>query len=409
MPTIKDVKARWILDSRAKPTVEVELSSDSTTVRVAAPSGASTGKKEAKELRDGGKAFHGYGVSIAISNVEKFLKPILIREDPTNQEALDKAMIEVDGTPDKHVIGGNAMIATSMAIAKLGAAERGIELFEHIHDIFYDGTRLSMPITMFNVINGGEHAGNELAVQEFLIVPQLKTFKARYQAAAEIYFSLRELIRQTHGKDAINVGDEGGFALPLKRTEEALVLLEDAIDEAGYTGKVKLSLDAAANSFYDGKTKLYNIDGKKLSREELVDHYVELNKSFHFLSLEDPFAETDPEGFAMLKKKRFTVIGDDLTVTNVKRLRRFKDDISGLIIKPNQIGTLTETFATLSYAQEHTPFIIVSHRSGETEYPFIAHFAVGVGAPYAKFGAPARSERTAKYNELLRIEEILGS
>ncbi len=401
---IEEIHARWILDSRAKPTVEVELSDGKNKVKAASPSGASTGKKEAKELRDNGKTFHGYGVSKAVANVRNILAPLLKGKNPEEQEEIDKLMIKADGTVNKERIGANAMIATSIAVAKLGAAAKEVEVYKHIEEI--TKSKAKLPKTMFNIINGGEHAGNELAVQEFLIVPQQKEFSERYECASEVYLYLKDEIKRRYGRDAINVGDEGGFAPPLKETREALELIEKAIGDAGCSGEVKISMDAAANSFYsDGS---YRIDGKKLTSDELVDYWTEVNSDYKLLSLEDPFSEDDFEGFKALKSKNCCkIIGDDLTVTNVERLKKFAEGLDGLIIKPNQIGTLTETFETVSFAREKTPFIIVSHRSGETEDAFIAEMAAGLGSPYAKFGAPARGERTCKYNQLLRIEEKL--
>jgi enolase len=313
-------------------------------------------------------------------------------------------MIKLDSTHNKEKLGANATVATSMAIAKAAAASMHMELYEYIAEL--SGNKPTLPTPMFNIINGGKHAGSELSVQEFMIVPQLKQFSDNLQASAEIYITLKEILLRKYGKGAINVGDEGGFAPPINKTEDALSIISKAIIESGYGGDVKISLDCAAESFYSKGQ--YKIDGKQRKPADLVDHYIELAKKFKLLSIEDPFIETQAAHFAKLKKANVCkVIGDDLTVTNVRILGEVAAAIDGIIIKPNQVGTITETLNTVNLAKKKTPFIICSHRSGETEDTFIADFAVGIASPYVKFGAPARSERTAKYNRLLRIEELL--
>jgi len=396
------------LDSRGNPTVEVEVLTESAMGRAAAPAGASKGRREALELRDGGEAFLGKGVSKAVRNVNEIIGPALIGMDSTQQREIDYKMIELDGTENKSRLGANAIVATSMAVAKAAANSLEVPLYYHLGGALAD----TLPTPLLNLINGGAHAGNDLAIQEFMIVPwDFSTFSEALQAASEIYQHLKHFLKEKYGKGAINVGDEGGFAPPLKTTEEALNALVQAIRKAGYEDRVALALDAAASHFYDRERDLYLIDGRELSREGLLEFYEELVRDYPIVSIEDPFHEDDWEGFKeAVKRLKIRIVGDDLLVTNPKLVKKAIKEgaANAVLVKVNQVGTVTEATDVIEEATRASWAAIVSHRSGETEDAFIAHFAVGARAPAIKAGAPARGERTAKYNELLRIEAELG-
>jgi enolase len=399
---IKEVKATWIIDSRAMPTIKAIVKTEKATGIGHAPAGASKGKNEAYELRDNEKAFHGFGVENAIKNINRVISKALVGKDEKNQKDIDKTMIKLDGTKNKKKLGANAIIACSIACIDAAAKSDNVELFHYISSIAK--TEYKMPLCMFNVINGGKHAGNMLAFQEFLLVPQLKNIRDNIKAACEIYISLKSLLQKLYGKHSTNVGDEGGFSPNFEKNWQALDLITKAIKEMTYENDVKISIDAAASSFYNNRN--YYVDGKTLKPDELVDYYKDLIKTYKILSIEDPFSEEHYKYYKELKSYT-KVIGDDLTVTNIEFVRNYKGLINGLIIKPNQIGTITETIETFKFAKKHCPFIITSHRSGETESSFIADLAVGLGSPYVKFGAPARGERTAKYNRLMEIGDML--
>ncbi len=408
---IKKIKAREILDSRGNPTVEVDLYTGAGLSRAAVPSGASTGKHEAVELRDGGKRYGGKGVLKAVGHVNTLIAKHFNGRDVRLQAEIDEELINLDGTENKGNLGANALLGVSMAACKAAAAGKGMPLFEYIASI--SGNKdISLPVPSMNVINGGAHAGNALEIQEFMIQPFGSSFAESLRMAAETYHVLKKIIKEKHGKDAVNVGDEGGFAPPLKDTHDALDLIMKAIDEAGYHGKIELALDAAASGFFrDGA---YHLDGRKLSTEGMVDFYRELASKYPIILFEDPFDEEDWHGFASLTEKmgeKLTVMGDDLLVTNVKRIRKAVEmsACNGLLLKVNQIGTVTEAIRAAKYAMDNKWRVMVSHRSGETSDSFIADLVVGLGTGLIKTGAPCRSERLAKYNQLLRIEEeILG-
>jgi enolase len=399
---IASVWAREILDSRGNPTIEVEVVTENSLGSAAAPSGASTGKHEALELRDGGRRYGGKGVRKAVENVNTVIAPALAGMDAGSQEAIDRKMRELDGTKDKSNMGANAMVATSMAVLRAAAASEGKMLHEHL-----GGNTL--PHAMFNIINGGKHAGNGLAIQEFMIMPEAGLFTDRLAMASEIYHILGKRLVEKYGSPARNVGDEGGYAPPISNTYQAFDALVEAVEESGYKDSCSLALDAAASSFYDGKSGSYKIDGKELKETELVDYYADLTKTYHIKSIEDPFDEESFGAFAALKKELpdTQIVGDDLTVTNVARLRQAIEagSITALLLKLNQIGTVTEAMDAVRLCRSNGIDIVVSHRSGETEDCFIADFSVGINAGQIKTGAPARGERTAKYNQLLRIEE----
>ena len=407
---IEKVWAREVLDSRGNPTVEAEVTVNGHKISAIAPSGASTGTWEALELRDGGQRYGGKGVLKAVENIRGKIAGRIVGMDPTDLRAVDEAMIELDGTDNKSNLGGNATVAVSLAVAKAGAMCNGVSVYEHI-----GGDHVTLPVPMLNIINGGKHAGGDLKIQECMIIPAgAKSFSDCLRMSSEVYMHLKSILKSKYGAGAINIGDEGGFAPPLDTVDEALTVICDAVSDAGYApGKdVFLAIDAASSEFYsDGK---YSVDGMTLSPGELLDHYVDLVGSHPLVSIEDPFFEDDFATTAEFTKKvgkHVQVVGDDLFVTNTKRLARGIEQgaANALLLKVNQIGTVTESgdAAALSYKNGYN--VVVSHRSGESEDTTIADLSVGWGSGEIKTGAPARGERTAKYNRLLRIEEELGS
>ena len=407
---IEAVWAREVLDSRGNPTVEAEVTVGGHKIRAIAPSGASTGSWEAHELRDGDKRFGGKGTLTAVNNVRGEIAKAIIGMDPTDQRAVDQAMIDLDGTENKKRLGANAIIATSLAVAKAGAMVNNLPLYQHIGD-----NGVTLPVPMLNIINGGKHAGGNLKIQEFMIIPAgAKTFSDCLRMSSEVYMSLKSILKKKYGVGAINLGDEGGFAPPLDTSSEAMETILGAVSDAGYQpGKdVFLALDAASSEFYtDG---VYDVDGLKLSAGELADHYTKLTKEFPLISIEDPFFEDDFETTAELTKKvgaNVQIVGDDLFVTNTKRLSKgiSMKAANALLLKVNQIGTVTEAGDAAQMSFDNGYSVVVSHRSGESEDVSIADLSVGWGSGQIKTGAPARGERTAKYNQLLRIEEELGS
>ncbi|MCL2629461.1 MAG: phosphopyruvate hydratase [Alphaproteobacteria bacterium] len=410
MANIIGIKARQILDSRGNPTIEAEVQLSNGIVGWAAsPSGASTGTHEALELRDNDPAaFGGKGVLKAVENVNKKIAPKLIGMNPEKQKEIDKIMIDLDGTPNKSNLGANAILAVSLAVAHAAAAGKKTTLFNHIGGD--KATRLPRP--MINIINGGAHADNGLDMQEFMIVPTgADTFHKAVKIGSEVFHSLKKIL---HGKKlATSVGDEGGFAPDLKLSTDALKLIVEAITAAGYKpGKdVAIALDPAASEFY--KNGKYQYEGKELDSPQMVEVYENLVKEFPIISIEDGMAEDDWEGWKLLNQKlgkKLQIVGDDLLVTNPSRLQKAIETkaTNAILIKPNQIGTLTETLETVKLAQKNGFGVVISHRSGETEDTTIADLAVAVNSGQIKTGSMSRSERTAKYNQLLRIEEYLG-
>ncbi len=406
---IEKIHAREILDSRGNPTVEVEVHTPYNVGVACVPSGASTGTHEALELRDGDKRrFGGKGVLKAVKNINDVIAHKVVGMDAAAQRNLDMFMLDLDGTENKSKLGANAILGVSMAAARAAAGALELPLYQYLGGV----NAYKLPVPMMNVINGGKHAGSGLAIQEFLLLPVgAGTYHDALRMGVETYHTLGKILKDKYGKSATNVGDEGGFAPSIGTTREALDAMMEAVDKAGYKGKVKLGMDAAASEFFkDGK---YNIDGKSLSRDKLVKYYADIVKDYPIIVLEDPFAEEDWEGFVAITKevgKKVTVIGDDIYVTNVKRLQKGIDmgAANSLLLKLNQIGTVSEAFdaATLAFRNKYK--VAVSHRSGETCDSIIADVAVALGAEIIKTGAPARSERTSKYNQLLRIEENLG-
>ena len=412
MAMITDVYAREILDSRGNPTVEVEVYlEDGTISRAAVPSGASTGMFEAVELRDGDKSrYLGKGVLKAVENVNDIIGPAIIGYDATEQVAIDKIMIELDGTPNKGKLGANAILGVSMAVAKAAAESLDLPLFQYL-----GGTNAKeLPVPMMNILNGGAHADNNVDIQEFMIMPVgAENFAQALRMCAEIYHTLKNVLK---GKGlATSVGDEGGFAPNLGSNEEALQVICEAIKEAGLEpGKdIMLAIDAASSEFYkDGKYELAG-EGKTKTAAEMVDFYEELDNKYPIISIEAGLAEEDSDGWKVLTErlgKKVQLVGDDLFVTNTERLSKgiTNDTANAILIKVNQIGTLTETFDAIEMAKRAGYTCVISHRSGETEDATIADIAVAVNAGQIKTGAPARSERVAKYNQLLRIEDLLA-
>ena len=411
---IQKIKAREIFDSRGNPTIEVDLIIKGQLLRAAVPSGASTGQYEAHELRDGDKSrLLGKGVLQAVNNVNTIIAPKLIDHDPTQQLIIDELMFDLDGTGSaKNNLGANAILGVSMAVCRAGAYSKNVSLYQHIADLALVKDFV-LPVPSFNVINGGEHAGNALDIQEFMILPvNVSNFREAMQYGAEVYQNLKQLIQKQYGRDAINVGDEGGFAPNLTKTSEAIDLIINAIEVAGHADIFKLGFDSAASEFYHKDTQQYSYEGNMISGGELMDIYMDIANTYPVISFEDPFDEDDFEHHQLLTQKVGTniqVVGDDLLVTNVKRIRRAIDQkaCNALLLKVNQIGSVTESIAAAHLSQENNWGIMVSHRSGETSDSFIADLVVGIKAGQIKSGAPCRSERLAKYNQLLRIEEEL--
>ncbi len=411
MTKIIEVKARQVLDSRGSPTVEAEVRTRLALGRASVPSGASKGKREALELRDGDeRSFHGKGVSRAVSNVVRVIGPKLKGVEVSDQRGIDEMMVRLDGTPNKERLGANAILAVSMAVARAAANEHRIATYSQLSE---RGT-YTLPVPMMNVINGGEHAGNELAVQEFLIEPVgADSCSDAIRMGSEVYQSLKGVLTSKYGRGAINVGDEGGFAPPLGETGAALSAVRRAITDAGYAdADVRMGVDAASSTFYaNGK---YEIDGRSLSASGLEDYYASLRDEYNLLTIEDPFEEDSFGPFASITKRlgrKTVIIGDDIYVTNVSRIKEGIEAgaTNAVLIKLNQIGTVSETLDAMGMARKAGWTVVVSHRSGETEDPFISHLATAFSAPFIKTGAPARGERVAKYNELIRIQEQLGS
>lgn len=411
---IKDIKARMVLDSRGNPTVQVKTVTEGLGLGIAnAPSGASTGAHEAVEIRDGGKEFKGKGVSRAVENVNKVVAPALIGLDSRRQQLIDRKMIEIDGTPNKGRLGGNAIVATSLSVAKAAASTMGLPFYAYLGGYVAD----TLPVPMLNIINGGVHAGNKLDFQEFMIVPAgLSSFKEAIKAAVEVYADLKKILKEKYGPQAINVGDEGGYAPPIEKVRDALDILIQAIKAAGYDpwNQVVIALDVASTQFYREDKGVYVLEGTEYTREQLIDFYEKLVSEYPIVSIEDPLQEEDFEGFAEITRRlgsKVLIVGDDLFTTNPARLKKGIDLKAGnaILVKVNQVGTLSETLEVVKMAFTNGYRAVISHRSGETEDTSIADISVGVGAGLIKTGAPARGERTAKYNRLLEIEEELDN
>lgn len=405
---IKDIHAREILDSRGNPTVEVDMTLDNGITKTASvPSGASTGSREALELRDKDpNRYEGKGVLKAVSNVNNIIRPALIGKK-CDQLFVDNLLISLDGTKNKSNLGANATLAVSLACLKCLAQANNKELYEYVSN-----RSVSVPIPMINIINGGAHAVNNIDIQEFMIMPVMKTIKERIRAASEVFHTLKKLL--SINNYAVGVGDEGGFAPNLENNQMALDFIMEAIKKAGYKPGVDIfiALDIAASELYNKDAKTYKLDNKELSTDELMKYYIELINNYPILSIEDPFYENDFDALAKFTKlvnNRIMIVGDDYFVTNELYLQKGIDMKAGnaILLKANQIGTITEMTKTVMLAKKNNYKTIISHRSGETEDTFIADLAVGMAIPFIKTGSMCRGERIAKYNRLLRIEEKL--
>ena len=412
MSEITTIKAREVLDSRGNPTVEVDVITENGTFRAMTPSGASAGSHEALELRDGNKSrYLGLGTLKAVENVNKKIAPKLIGLDCCHQETIDKLMIKLDGTENKNKYGANAILPVSIAIIKAGAAAKKLPLYVYIGELF-GVIPHRLPVPMCNVINGGKHAGQENSIQEHMLMPTgAKSFSEGIRMVSESYHHLAKLLKEKFGAGGVLIGDEGGFAPPqLVDVNERLDLMLKAVENAGFEGLMHIALDPASSEFFDnGKYKIYK---KTYSGGALVDFYVDLCKTYPIISIEDGLAEDDWDSWVELTKKignDVQIVGDDLFVTNTKRIQKGIDlgAANSVLIKLNQIGTVTETLNAIKMTQDNGWTAVVSHRSGETEDSFIADLVVGTSAGQIKTGAPARSDRNAKYNQLIRIEEEL--
>ena len=407
---IKSINARHILDSRANPTIEVEIITDDNTLgRAAVPSGASTGALEAHELRDNDRSFNGKGVNKAIENVKTTISKSLVGMDVTDQNKIDKTLIELDGTDNKNSLGANAILAVSMASMRASANLQSKQLFELFPNIY---GQPSLPVPFMNILNGGAHADNSVDIQEFMIVPfGFETFDNSLRAGVEIYHILKKRLKTN--KLSTNVGDEGGFAPNFSSSTEILDEIMQSISEAGYDPgeNVSLALDVASSEFFEDS--FYKIEGNQLNSIEMADYLIDLTTKYPIISIEDGLAEDDWDGWNYLTDKigkNIQLVGDDLFVTQEKILQKGIDDkcANSILVKVNQVGSVTETINTMMLAKENRYTSVISHRSGETEDTFISHLCVGTSSGQIKTGAPARSERTAKYNELLRIGELIG-
>jgi len=427
---VVSIKAREIFDSRGNPTVEVDLLTDMHLFRAAVPSGASTGIYEALELRDGDKKrLLGKGVLKAVANVNNLIAPKLIGMDVTKQTEIDKLMVEtLDGSKNewgwsKSQLGANAILAVSMAVCRAGAAANCMPLYQYIATLAgKPADKFVMPCPCFNVVNGGSHAGNRLACQEFMVLPTgASSFKEAMIVGAEVYHTLKTCIKKKYGQDACNVGDEGGFAPSVQDNNEALDVLMDAIEKSGHKDKIKIATDVAASEFYNADNKTYDLDFKnpdsaadmKKSAAELVEYYKGWLAKYPLVSIEDPFDQDDWAAYTLFMDavgKDVQIVGDDLLVTNPNRIKKGIEEkaCNALLCKVNQIGSITESIEAVNMCQKQGWGVMVSHRSGETEDTFIADLVVGLRTGQIKTGAPCRSERLAKYNQLLRIEEELG-
>lgn len=408
--TITRVKGFMVLDSRGRPTIRAEVWTGSGRGYGIAPSGASRGEREAVELRDGGRKWRGKGVSRALALLETEVAPRLVGLDSRMQAKVDATLVALDGTSNKSRIGGNTTTAVSIAVARAAADTAGLELFEYLGG---PGARI-LPVPLLNVINGGVHAGNDLSIQEFMIIPAgFDSFQEALRAAVEVYWTLKDLLKEKYGAGAVNVGDEGGFAPPMKETREALDALREAVEKSGYRlgSDFFLGIDAAASQFY--KDGAYHVDGRRLDPSALLAYYMSLVEEYPIVYLEDPFHEDSFELFAELTARigsKVLVTGDDLYTTNVRYLEYGASlrATNSVLVKINQVGTLTETIDFVWTARNYGMRAVISHRSGDTEDPFIADLAVGLSTGLIKTGAPARGERTAKYNRLLIIEDLLA-
>lgn len=413
--TIKKIHAREVLDSRGNPTVEVEVFTEKHMARAIVPSGASTGIHEAVELRDGDKKrYDGKGVLKAVENVNKVLAKEFLEADVRNQKGIDQRMIEMDGTPNKGKLGANAILGLSLAVSRVAAMEEGVPYYQYLGNLGNAGKAHLLPTPMMNVLNGGQHAIKSTDIQEFMIMPiGAPSFREALRYGAETFHALKKIVKERGY--STTVGDEGGFAPSLKKNEDALAIIVEAIEKAGYKpGKdIALAMDSAASEFFaDGKYNLAS-EGRRLTGEEMVDFYEELVNKYPIISIEDPLHQDDWDGYRLMTERlgdRIQIVGDDLLVTNTERLKKAikGKNCNSILIKLNQIGTLTETIEAIQMAHDAGFTAVVSHRSGETEDTSIADLVVGLGTGQIKTGSLCRTDRIAKYNQLLRIEEEIA-
>ncbi|MBI2523517.1 phosphopyruvate hydratase [Candidatus Woesearchaeota archaeon] len=421
---IKKIVAREVLDSRGNPTIEVDVFTEKCFASAIVPSGASTGSHEALELRDGDKSrYNGKGVLKAVDNVNKIISKKVVGLNCENQNKIDELMVNLDGTENKSNLGGNSILGVSMAMCKAAALEENIPLYAYIKQLNKNSNNRSkknnksqkyfLPVPQLNIMNGGKHAGMENGIQEHMIMPiKFKSFSEALRAGVEVYHALGKILKEKFGSQGILLGDEGGYVPQISNVDERLELIDKAIENAGYKNKIFLALDCAASEFF--YSDYYKIGSKNYSTGELIYFYKNLIKKYGIISIEDGMAEDHWNGWEQLNKElgsKIQIIGDDLLVTNTKRIAQAVKEkaCNALLLKVNQIGTVTEAIEAANLASKDKWSVVVSHRSGETEDSFIADLVVGLNAGQSKFGAPARSERTAKYNRLLRIEEELGN
>jgi len=424
MSAITGVRGREIIDSRGNPTVEVDITTTDGTFTASVPSGASTGIYEAVELRDGGSRYMGKGVLGAVENVNTVLADVVKGIDAADQRAVDDAMIKADGSPNKGNLGANAILGISLAASKAGAAAKAVPLWKHYADIAENPIPETLPVPCFNVINGGEHAGNKLAFQEFFVIPtEAQTFSESMEIGCEVFHNLKQVIKEKFGGDATLIGDEGGFAPPCD-VDSGLAMIMEATDRAGYLDKITLGLDVASSEFkVEGKNE-YDLDFKTtgaekdasllLTGDELIAFYKDMIAKYPIVTIEDPFDQDDWDNWSKICSevgKDVQIVGDDLTVTNPTKIQQAIDQGSAncLLLKVNQIGTISESIDAVKLSKQNGWGVMTSHRSGETEDSYIADLAVGLCTGQIKTGAPCRGERTAKYNQLLRIEAELGA
>eukprot|EP00560_Eucampia_antarctica_P002642 CAMPEP_0197831286 /NCGR_PEP_ID=MMETSP1437-20131217/8939_1 /TAXON_ID=49252 ORGANISM="Eucampia antarctica, Strain CCMP1452" /NCGR_SAMPLE_ID=MMETSP1437 /ASSEMBLY_ACC=CAM_ASM_001096 /LENGTH=459 /DNA_ID=CAMNT_0043434141 /DNA_START=57 /DNA_END=1433 /DNA_ORIENTATION=- len=424
MSAITGVRGREIIDSRGNPTVEVDITTKEGTFTSSVPSGASTGMYEAVELRDGGSRYMGKGVLGAVKNVNTVLADAVMGIDVSDQRAVDEAMIKIDGTPNKGVYGANAILGVSLAASKAGAGAKGIPLWKHYAEIAGNPVPETLPVPCFNVINGGEHAGNKLAFQEFFVIPTgAETFTEGMEIGCEVFHNLKSVIKAKFGGDATLIGDEGGFAPPCD-VESGLAMIMEAAEKAGHLDKISVGLDVASSEFkVEGKNE-YDLDFKTtgpekdtsmiITGDELIQMYKDMIANYPVVTIEDPFDQNDWDNWTKICQqvgKEVQIVGDDLTVTNPIKIKEAieKGSANCLLLKVNQIGTISESIDAVKLSKQNGWGVMTSHRSGETEDSYIADLAVGLCTGQIKTGAPCRGERTAKYNQLLRIEAELGA
>jgi len=424
LSAISGVVGREIIDSRGNPTVEVDITTKDGTFTASVPSGASTGIYEAVELRDGGSRYMGKGVTKAVANVNTVLADAVKGIDVSDQRAVDDAMLAADGTPNKGNLGANAILGVSLAASKAGAAAKGVPLWKHYADVAGNPIPETLPVPCFNVINGGEHAGNKLAFQEFFVIPtSAETFTESMEIGCEVFHNLKKVIKDKFGGDATLIGDEGGFAPPCD-VESGLQLLMEATDKAGYLDKVTIGLDVASSEFKVPDKNEYDLDFKTtgadkdasllLSGDELIAFYKDMIDKYPIVTIEDPFDQDDWDNWTKFcgeVGEKVQIVGDDLTVTNPVKIQEAveKGSANCLLLKVNQIGSISESIDAVKLSKQNGWGVMTSHRSGETEDCYIADLAVGLCTGQIKTGAPCRGERTAKYNQLLRIEAQLGA